>query len=131
MSDGPFSVVASSGDLRPSSHGGVEFGHHWTPEGVVAQSDFTGAHLLHLAVAGCVLNDVHREAERLGMTVDGVRVAAWGDFDRETWQSTGISYSVEVSSPASAAGIEELLRIVDDVAEIPRALRSQATVERR
>ena len=127
----PFSVVASSGDLRPSSHGGVEFGHHWTPDGVVVQSDFTGAHLLHLSVAGCVLNDVHREAERLGVTVDGVRVPAWGDFDRETWQSTGISYSVEVSSPASSAGIDELLRIVDEVAEIPKALRSEASVERR
>jgi hypothetical protein len=130
MADRAFSVVASSGDLRPASHDGVEFGHHWTPEGVVVQSDFTGAHLLHLSVAGCVLNDVHREAERLGVTVDGVRVAAWGDFDRETWQSTGVGYSVEVSSPASPSEIGELLRIVDQVAEIPKALRSEATVER-
>jgi UV DNA damage repair endonuclease len=59
-----------------------------------------------------------------------VRVAAWGDFDRETWQSTGIGYSVEVSSPASSDAIDELLRIVDDVAEIPKALRSATTVER-
>jgi hypothetical protein len=130
MADRPFSVVASSGDLRPSSHGGVEFGHHWTRAGVVVESDFTGAHLLNLSVAGCVLNDVHREAVRLGVIVDGVRVAAWGDFDRETWQSTGIGYSVEVSSPASSDAIDELLRIVDDVAEIPKALRSGTTVER-
>jgi uncharacterized OsmC-like protein len=130
MADTPFPVVASSGDLRPSSHGGVEFRHHWTHDGVVVESEFTGAHLLHLSIAGCVLNDVHREAERLGVTVDGVRVAAWGDFDRETWQSTGIGYSVEVSSPASSDAIDELLRIVDDVAEIPKALRSATTVER-
>jgi uncharacterized OsmC-like protein len=120
----------SSGDLRPPSHGGIEFGHQWTPDGVVVQSDFTGAHLLHLSIAGCVLNDVHREAERVGVPVDGVKVAAWGDINRDTWQSTGVNYSVEVSSPASPAEIDELLRIVDDVAEIPKALRSEAAVDR-
>src|SRR6478609_2658137 len=61
---------------------------------------FTGAHLLHLAAAGCVLNDVYREAERLGVPIDGVRVTASGGFDTDTWQSTGISYAVDIDSPA-------------------------------
>ena len=130
MSDTPFAVVASSGGLQPDSHIGVRFDHHWTADGVVVESDFTGGHLLSLAIAGCVLNDVHREAERLEIPIDGVRVAAWGDFNRETWQSTGISYTVEVSSPASSAQIDNLLRVVDEVAEIPKALRAEATVER-
>jgi hypothetical protein len=34
---------------------------------VTVRADFTGAHLLHLAVAGCVLNDLYREAAGLGV----------------------------------------------------------------
>ena len=131
MAEREFVAVASSGDLRSDPDSGVEFRHHWTPSGVVVQSEFTGGHLLHLSIAGCVLNDVHREAERLGIVVDGVRVAAWGDFDRQTWQSTGVGYTVEVSSAAAPEQVAELLDVVDQVAEIPKALRAEATVQRR
>ena len=96
----------------------------------MVESDFTGGHLLNLAIAGCVLNDVHREASRLEIPINGVRVSAWGDFDRETWQSTGVSYAVELDSTASMTRIEDLLRVVDEVAEIPKALRAEATVHR-
>lgn len=129
MTHRTFVATASSGTFRPLEHHGVEFGHRWTPDGVVVESEFTGAHLMHLSVAGCILNDVHREAERLGVPVDGVRVTAWGDFDRETWQSSGIAYDVDVKSSAPAGDIDSLLQVVDEVAEIPKALRSIATVE--
>jgi hypothetical protein len=46
---------------------------------VTVEADFTGAHLLHLAAAGCVLNDVYREAAALGIGVDEARVVAAGD----------------------------------------------------
>ena len=42
--------------------------------GEAPQAEFTGAHLYHLAAAGCVLNDVHREAQRLGIAVDKPKV---------------------------------------------------------
>jgi len=105
--------------------------HRWTAEGVVVESDFTGAHLYHLAAAGCILNDLYREAERLGLKIDGARVRANGGFDTATWSSTGINYQVEVSSEASREEIQHLLAVVDDVAEIPKALRSGTTVARR
>lgn len=130
MSDSPFSVVTSSGDFRSPSDDGVHFAHHWTPDGVMVESDFTGAHLLHLAIAGCVLNDVHREARGLAVPLDGVRVTAWGDFDRDTWRSTGVEYRVEVHSSAEPDRIDELLRLVDEIAEIPKVLRAGATVRR-
>jgi hypothetical protein len=47
-----------------------------TPGGVTVEADFTGAHLLHLAAAGCVLNDIYREAGSLGIELGGVRVTA-------------------------------------------------------
>ena len=130
MSEQEFRVVVSSGDLRGDSSEGVVFPHRWTSGGVVVESDFTGAHLLHLSVAGCVLNDVHREAERLAVPIEGVRVTAWGDFDREQWQSTGVTYSIEVVSSAEMDAIHALLVEVESVAEIPMALRSGATVVR-
>jgi OsmC-like protein len=126
-----YPVVVSSGSLRPQFGNTLVMPHRWTPGGVVVEADFTGAHLLHLAAAGCVLNDIYREAGRLAIGIDGVWVRASGGFDAETWASTGIEYDVEVASPAGDAAIEQLLRVVDDVAEIPRALRAGPTVVRR
>jgi len=127
---GEFDVVVSSGTLRSSAPDAVRFPHRWTAEGVTVQAPFTGAHLLHLAAAGCVLNDVYREAETLGVPVDGVRVIATGAFDTGTWQSTGIEYAVEIDSSASADRIDELCTVVDSVAEIPKAIRAGAPVHR-
>lgn len=33
----------------------------------MVETQFTGAHLFHLAAAGCVLNDVYREANNLNL----------------------------------------------------------------
>ncbi|WIM99544.1 OsmC family protein [Actinoplanes oblitus] len=126
-----FEVVVGAGCLRSARERVVRFPHRWTGEGVTVEADFTGAHLLHLAAAGCVLNDVYREAAALNLEVDGVRVTASGGFDTSTWASTGIEYRVELASAtASAADREALLARVDEVAEIPRTLRAGARVER-
>ncbi|MBO0768829.1 MAG: OsmC family protein, partial [Solirubrobacterales bacterium] len=124
-----FDVVVGAGTLR-EEHEPLWIGHRWTTEGVTVNTAFTGGHLLHLAVAGCVLNDVFREAQREDVAIRGVRVKAAGEFNTDTWNSTGIVYAVDVDSPASAEAIEHLLDVVDVVAEIPRALRAGATVER-
>jgi uncharacterized OsmC-like protein len=123
-------VVVGAGSRRSADQSAVAFPHRWTAEGVSVQADFTGAHLLHLAAAGCVLNDVYREAAALGIEITGVQVTADGGFDTATWQSTGITYTVQVDSPAPAADLAHLLATVDAVAEIPRAIRTGATVER-
>ncbi|MFI7591996.1 OsmC family protein [Micromonospora sp. NPDC049359] len=125
-----FAVVVGAGSFRSDDGGAIGFPHRWTPEGVTVEADFTGAHLLHLAAAGCVLNDVYREANVLGIRIDGVRVSAEGGFDPQTWISSGITYQVEVNSPASGDELATLLDRVDDVAEIPRAIRAGATVRR-
>ncbi|HEX5367602.1 MAG TPA: OsmC family protein [Acidimicrobiales bacterium] len=131
MSDATYEVTASAGRLRPAPGVGVAMPHRWSADGVVVEAEFTGAHLYLLAAAGCVLNDVYREAERMRIPIDGVRVRATGGFDAGTWVSTGIEYRVDVASEAGDAEVEDLLRVVDDVAEMPRALRAGATVARR
>ncbi|MFB9312010.1 OsmC family protein [Nocardioides plantarum] len=123
-------VAVGAGSLRSRAESAVGFPHRWTPEGVTVEADFTGAHLLHLAAAGCVLNDVHREGERLGVVLRGVRVTASGGFETDTWSSTGITYAVEVDTDSTADEVAALLEVVDAVAEIPKAIRAGATVVR-
>jgi uncharacterized OsmC-like protein len=127
----PYVAVVGAGSLRSISDTAQRFPHRWTPEGVTVDAEFTGAHLLHLAAAGCVLNDLYREASAMGLVLHGVRVSAEGDFESTTWHSTGISYSADLDTDAHEDEVEELLRQVDDVAEIPRAIRAGGPVERR
>ncbi|MGV9407894.1 OsmC family protein [Streptomyces sp. NPDC003674] len=132
--DERFAVVASAGSFLAEDGaedgGDVRLPHRWTPGGVGVRSAFTGGHVLNLAVAACVLNDLYREAEAAGVELLGVRVRAEGGFDTSRWRSTGISYAVEVDSDAPRALVEALIAAVDEAAEIPRALRQGAAVAR-
>jgi len=127
-------VTVAAGTLRDEDRaddpsGGTTFPHRWTAGGVRVSTAFTGAHLLHLAVAGCVLNDLFREAAALGIPLAGAQVIARGGFDPGTWASTGVTYAVRLDGPGPEdAG--RLLARVDDVAEIPRAVRQGAPVRR-
>jgi hypothetical protein len=122
-----FGARATAGTLRDAQ--GVVLSHVWTGAGVVACAPINGAQVLHLSVALCVLNDIYREASRFGVEVAGVVVEADGGFDGD-WRSTGIVYAVELESSASEEEQARLLRIVADVAEIPRAIRAGASVTR-
>ena len=123
-----YEVAAGAGSLYIDD--GFALAHQWTGAGVTVDAPFTGAHFLHLAVAGCVLNDVYREAHARGLAVDGVRVTARGGFDPDSWVSSGIEYTVAVDSSAHPDEIEELLGAVDEVAEIPKALAAGVAVRR-
>lgn len=124
----PYGVRATAGTLRAAE--GVVLPHAWTDEGAVAAPASNGAQLLHLSVALCVLNDTYREARRRGIELNGIAVEADGGFDEE-WHSTGVEYSVSIDAPASAEDLARLSAVVDEVAEIPRAIRAGAAVTRR
>lgn len=123
-----FAVTTGTGTLRPE--GGITLPHRWTEEGVGVLAEFTGGHLLHLSVAACVLNDLYREAEAAGVLLHGVQVRADGDFDPDSWSSNGIGYVVRVDTSADDGQVAALLSRVDEVAEIPRAMRAGASVRR-
>ncbi|MFJ9733740.1 hypothetical protein ACIRUL_20780 [Streptomyces sp. NPDC101171] len=106
--DERFAVVASAGSFLKEDGDDVRLPHRWTPGGVGVRSAFTGGHVLNLAVAACVRNDLYREAEAGGVELRGVRVRAEGGFDTSCWKSTGISYAVEVDSDAPQARIAAL-----------------------
>ncbi|MDQ6846379.1 MAG: OsmC family protein [Candidatus Dormibacteraeota bacterium] len=111
---GPHSVIVD----RPIEAGGGGRG-------------FNGGQLLHLAVAGCVSNDLFREAERSGIRLSRVVVTVDGDFDGDPPVSTGITYEVDVEGEASTEDLDALVRHVDAVAEIPNSLRRGTPVQLR
>jgi putative redox protein len=108
---GPFTLVVDS----PAASGGGGRG-------------FSGGQLLHLAVAGCVSNDLFREAAKRGITLTRVVVTADGDYGGQPATSAGISYSVEVAGQAPEADLLALVNHVDVIAEIPNSLRQGTPV---
>lgn len=89
---------------------------------------FNGGQLLYLAVAGCISNDLFREAPRFGVELDAVRVKVEGDFSGSPLVSDAITYDVELSG---SGDLEALVREVDRIAEIPNSLRRGTTVSLR
>ena len=110
-SSGPHTVIID----RPVEDGGGGLG-------------FNGAQLLHLAVAGCVSNDLFRESARVGITLHRVEVTADGEFAGIPATSTGITYQVSLSGDATEQELRDLVALVDRIAEIPGSLRGTTAV---
>jgi putative redox protein len=108
---GPYTLVVD----RPAQAGGGGLG-------------FNGGQLLYLAVAGCVSNDLFREADAASITLDRVLVRVNGDFSGDPAVSTPISYTVEISGDAPEDRLRELVAHVDRIAEIPNSLRGGTEV---
>ena len=91
-------------------------------------SAVNGGVFLMLALATCYCNDLYREAERLGIPVDGVVVEATAEFPGIGLAATNIRYAVDVFSSAAPGDIAELVRQTDAVAEVHNTIRSGAAV---
>jgi putative redox protein len=111
-SAGPFTLIVD----RPVEAGGGGKG-------------FNGGQLLYLAVAGCISNDLFREAPALGVELESVRISVDGDFAGEPAVSGPIRYHIEVTSSSDPALVRELIELVDRIAEIPNSLRQGTQVE--
>ena len=110
-SAGPFTLVVD----RPADGGGDGIG-------------FNGGQLLYLAVAGCVSNDLYREAAGFGIALDRVRVIVRGDFSGDPPVSENVEYEVEIAGEAPEERLRELVEHVDRIAEIPNSLRRGTSV---
>jgi putative redox protein len=103
--------------------------HHRTEGIQIDAQPLTGGHLLHLAVAGCIFNDLYYVAADRGIRLTDVRVSATGGFEgEEQTTSTGITYQVSVSGEASEEQLQALVTEVDRIASIPDVLRRQTAV---
>lgn len=110
-SAGPYTLVVD----RPAEAGGGGLG-------------FNGGQLLYLAIAGCVSNDLFREALARGIELASIRVVVEGDFSGDPQVSGPVGYRVEIAGDASAEALDELVRHVDAIAEIPNSLRGGTPV---
>ena len=110
-SAGPFTLVVD----RPAEAGGGGLG-------------FSGGQLLNMAVAGCISNDLFREAARAGIALRRVRVMARSDYGGDPAVSSPIEYEVEVEGDAAPDALQELVERVDRIAEIPNSLRGGTDV---
>jgi putative redox protein len=108
---GPHTVVVD----RPADAGGAGRG-------------FNGGQLLHLAVAGCISNDLFREAALRGIQLTRVVVKVDGGYDGDPAVSTGISYAIELEGRAADDELRSLVDHVDAIAEIPNSLRNGTPV---
>ena len=91
-------------------------------------SAVNGGEFLMLALVTCYCNDLFREAQRLGIAIDGAEVEASAEFPGIGLAATDISYKATVRSSASDADIERLLRETDAVAEIHNTIRAGVPV---
>jgi organic hydroperoxide reductase OsmC/OhrA len=89
---------------------------------------FNGGQLLYLAVAGCISNDLFREAQAAGINVHRVQVTVRGDFAGDPAVSTDVSYDVYVEGDAPVQRLRALVDHVDAIAEIPNSLRRGTAV---
>jgi len=82
-------------------------------------------------VAGCLSNDLFREAVTAGIALERVRITVTGDYAGDPPVATPIEYEVEIRGDASAEALAELVRKVDAIAEIPNSLRGGTEVRLR
>jgi putative redox protein len=92
---------------------------------------FNGGQLLYLAIAGCISNDLFREALGRGINLDQVVVRVDGDFVGDPAVSAEVSYEVELNGDADDEAFRDLIDHVDRIAEIPNSLRSGTPVRLR
>lgn len=93
-------------------------------------SAVNGGEFLMLALATCYCNDLFREAQRLGIAVDGAHVQASAEFAGVGLAASDIRYTASIRSAASADDIARLLRETDAVAEVHNTIRAGVPVTR-
>jgi organic hydroperoxide reductase OsmC/OhrA len=114
MSSGPFTVLAD----RPVSGGGRGLG-------------FNGGQLMYASIAACVSNDLYREAATMGIELSRVSLTVEGEFPGRGQPSGPVTVEVELEGTASDAHLDELMAVVDEVAEIPNSMRGTTPIEIR
>jgi uncharacterized OsmC-like protein len=101
--------------------------HHRVDSVEIGVKLLSGGHLLHLALAGCVFNNVFRLAAERGITVSDCRIMVDGGFTDTT--STGIDYEIEISGSTGEKELETLARDADADSTIAAILRSVTDVK--
>ena len=103
--------------------------HHRAPRVAWSVDVATGGHMLHLALAQCVFNNVLRIAQDRGLTVGDVMVVADGDFNAEGTASTVIDCSIELSGATDRSDLTSLAEAAFNDSSVVAILRRGGPVE--
>jgi uncharacterized OsmC-like protein len=90
---------------------------------------FDGGQLLLLALGSCYANDIFREAAKRDVEVLGVRVVVECDWDGDPVRAQNVKFSTRVEAEADEDEIMDLIRHVDEIAEVHNTLRKGIEVE--
>ncbi len=90
---------------------------------------FDGRQLLLLALGACYANDIFREADKRDIEVLGVRVVVECDWIGDPQHAENVRFSTRVEAAAGEDEIMELIRHVDEIAEVHNTLRHGIDVE--
>ena len=102
--------------------------HHRTAVAELELETATGGHLLHLALAGCVFNNVLRLAGEQAIKLDRAAVRVGGDFT-DAGESTGIQVDIEVAGDAPPETLQALRREAFGESTVVYVLRKATSVE--
>ncbi len=103
--------------------------HHRTPVVAWSVDVPSGGHMLHLALAQCVFNNVIRIAQDRGLTLSDVGVIADGGFNAEGTASTGIDCMIELSGATDRSNLTSLAEAAFDESTLVAILRRGGSVE--
>ncbi|WP_415855186.1 OsmC family protein [Sinomonas sp. G460-2] len=115
--------------LVPAGTADLLIRHHKTGAARIAMSLPTGAHVLHLAAAACLFNDLHTAATLAGLSLGPVAVRADGGFDETMTASTGIRLEVDISGDADPEELRTLVLETFEVSTVACVLRRSTSVE--
>jgi uncharacterized OsmC-like protein len=121
-------TYAGGGGRTPTEPTSIVVRHHRTDQAELKMDSLSGGHLLHVALAGCVFNNVLRMAAERGIEVSDVSVTVDGDFT-DAGDSTGITCKVDIAADAPQEVIDALAKGAFDDSTVASVLRRGAQVE--
>jgi uncharacterized OsmC-like protein len=123
-------VGLPAGDVGPAAPTGrIVVEHHRAPRVEWNVEVASGGHMLHLALAQCVFNNVLRIAGERGLTLTAASVTADGGFNPEGTTSTGIECSIELTGSAPDGELRGIAEAAFADSTVAAVLRSGVTVE--
>ena len=93
----------------------------------ICMERMNGGEFFHLALGGCVFNNIVRLARERGIEVSSTSVRAEGDFDEEGW-SKGVTYDITLAGRASDDSLRKLAEDASADSAIAVAIEKGAPV---
>src|SRR5256885_2406440 len=119
--------MSDEGDIQTVEPRSIRVQHHRSGRAELRVDKLSGGHMLHLALAGCVFNNLYAFAQKRGVRLSDASVTVDGAFNDDGTASTGITCQVVVAGEAKrddlAAVTQEAFAESSIAAGVPRRAR--------